>query len=57
MKTHYICDLQDGQGIATLFLVREKEIRTSSRSGKSWLELDLVDRTEEFPRKCGIISR
>ena len=51
MKTHYICDLQDGQGIATLFLVREKEIRTSSRSGKSWLELDLVDRTGRISAK------
>jgi 3'-5' exoribonuclease len=51
VKTHYICDLQDGQGIATLFLVREKEIRTSSRSGKSWLELDLVDRTGRISAK------
>jgi 3'-5' exoribonuclease len=51
VKTHFICDLQDGQGIATLFLVREKEIRTSSRSGKSWLELDLVDRTGRISAK------
>ena len=51
MKTHYICDLQDGQGVASLFLVREKEIRTSSRSGKSWLELDLVDRTGRISAK------
>ncbi len=51
MKTHYICDLQDGQGVATLFLVREKEVRTSSRSGKSWLELDLVDRTGRISAK------
>lgn len=51
MKTHYICDLQDGQGVASLFLVREKEVRTSSRSGKSWLELDLVDRTGRISAK------
>ena len=51
MKNHYICDLQDGQGVASLFLVREKEIRTSSRSGKSWLELDLVDRTGRISAK------
>jgi 3'-5' exoribonuclease len=51
VKTHYICDLQDGQGVASLFLVREKEIRTSSRSGKSWLELDLVDRTGRISAK------
>jgi 3'-5' exoribonuclease len=51
VKTHFICDLQDGQGVATLFLVREKEVRTSSRSGKSWLELDLVDRTGRISAK------
>jgi 3'-5' exoribonuclease len=51
VKTHYICDLQDGQGVTSLFLVREKEIRTSSRSGKSWLELDLVDRTGRISAK------
>jgi 3'-5' exoribonuclease len=51
VKTHYICDLQDGQGVASLFLVREKEVRTSSRSGKSWLELDLVDRTGRISAK------
>ena len=51
MKTHYICDLSDGQAVTSLFLVREKEIRTSSRSGKSWLELDLVDRTGRISAK------
>jgi 3'-5' exoribonuclease len=51
VKTLYICDLQDGQGVSSLFLVREKEIRTSSRSGKSWLELDLVDRTGRISAK------
>jgi 3'-5' exoribonuclease len=51
VKTHYICDLQDGQAVTSLFLVREKEIRTSPRSGKSWLELDLVDRTGRISAK------
>jgi 3'-5' exoribonuclease len=51
VKTHYICDLQDGQGVASLFLVREKEVRTSIRSGKSWLELDLADRTGRIAAK------
>ncbi len=51
MKTHYISDLQDGQGVASLFLVREKEVRTSVRSGKSWLELDLADRTGRIAAK------
>jgi 3'-5' exoribonuclease len=51
VKTCYICDLQDGQGVASLFLVREKEVRTSVRSGKSWLELDLADRTGRIAAK------
>jgi 3'-5' exoribonuclease len=51
VKTHYISDLQDGQGVASLFLVREKEVRTSARSGKSWLELDLADRTGRISAK------
>ena len=37
--------------VASLFLVREKEIRTSARSGKSWLELSLGDRTGSIPAK------
>jgi 3'-5' exoribonuclease len=49
MKTHYVADLQEGQLFTTLFLVREKEIRTSARTGSSWLQLELADRT-------GIIS-
>jgi len=45
MKSQYIADLADGQVVASLFLVREKEVRTSARTGKSWLELNLADRT------------
>src|SRR5579863_3698996 len=51
MKSHFIVDLADGQTVASLFLVREKEIRTSVRSGKSWLELSLGDRTGAIPAK------
>ena len=45
MKSQFIADLADGQAVSSLFLVREKEIRTSARTGKSWLELDLADRS------------
>jgi 3'-5' exoribonuclease len=51
MKSHYVSDLQDGQAITSLFLVGVKEIRTSQRTGKSWLELALRDRTGSIPAK------
>jgi 3'-5' exoribonuclease len=51
MKSHYVSDLQDGQAITSLFMVGVKEIRTSQRSGKSWLELVLRDRTGSIPAK------
>jgi 3'-5' exoribonuclease len=51
MKSHYVSDLQDGQAVLSLFLVAVKEIRTSQRSGKSWLELALRDRTGSIPAK------
>ena len=51
MKTHYVADLQEGQLFTTLFLVREKEIRTSLRTGSSWLQLELADRTGTIPAK------
>jgi 3'-5' exoribonuclease len=51
MKTQYVSDLQDGQAVTTLFLVREKEIRTSQRTGTSWLQLELSDRTGTIPAK------
>ncbi len=51
MKSHYVSDLQDGQGVTSLFMVGAKEIRTSQRSGKSWLELALRDRTGSIPAK------
>ncbi len=51
MKSHYVSDLQDGQAVTALFLVGAKEIRTSQRSGKSWLELALRDRTGSISAK------
>ena len=51
MKSHYVSDLQDGQAVTSLFLVARKEIRTSQRSGKSWLELALRDKTGSIPAK------
>ena len=45
MKSQYVSGFQEGQVVNSLFLVRDKEIRTSARTGKSWLELDLTDRT------------
>jgi len=51
MKSQFITDLADGQIVNSLFLVREKEIRTSARTGKSWLELSLADRSGSIPAK------
>lgn len=51
MKSHFITDLADGQIVASLFLVREKEVRTSQRTGTSWLHLELADRTGTIPAK------
>ncbi|MGD1210235.1 MAG: HD domain-containing protein [Candidatus Acidiferrales bacterium] len=51
MKSHFIIDLADGQTVASLFLVREKEVRTSARTGASWLHLELADRTGTIPAK------
>jgi len=51
MKSQYIADLADGQVVASLFLVREKEVRTSARTGKSWLELNLADRSGTIAAK------
>jgi 3'-5' exoribonuclease len=51
MKSHFIADLADGQAVASLFLVREKEVRTSARTGSSWLQLELADRTGTIPAK------
>jgi 3'-5' exoribonuclease len=45
MKSHFVVDLSDGQIVVSHFLVREKEVRTSVRTGNSWLQLELVDRT------------
>jgi len=51
MKTHYVADLQEGQALTAHFLVLEKEIRTSPRTGTSWLQLELGDRTGSIPAK------
>ncbi|MGH9865186.1 MAG: 3'-5' exoribonuclease YhaM family protein [Candidatus Acidiferrales bacterium] len=51
MKSAFITDFQDGQAVATFFLVREKEIRTSARTGKSWLRVALADRTGTIEAK------
>jgi 3'-5' exoribonuclease len=51
MKSPCVSELTDGQQVSTLFLVREKEIRVSARSGKSWLELSLGDSTGSIPAK------
>jgi 3'-5' exoribonuclease len=45
VKPLFIADLADGQLVSSLFLVREKEVRTSARTGSSWLHLELADRT------------
>jgi 3'-5' exoribonuclease len=51
MKSGFVRDLADGQAVTSLFLVREKEIRTSPRTGKSWLQLSLGDRTGTISAK------
>lgn len=51
MKTGFVRDLADGQAVVSLFLVREKEVRTSPRTGKSWLQLSLGDRTGTISAK------
>lgn len=51
MKPQYVAELADGQVVSSLYLVREKEIRTSPRTGKSWLELSLADRSGSIPAK------
>ncbi len=51
MKSAYVADLQPEQAVNSLFLVRDKEIRTSTVTGKSWLQLELVDRTGTIEAK------
>src|SRR5579871_3986341 len=51
MKSQFVADLADGQAVGSHFLVREKEIRTSTRTGSSWLQLELADRTGTIPAK------
>jgi len=51
MKPRFVADLTDGQAVLSQFLVCEKEIRTSSRNGSSWLQLELGDRTGSISAK------
>lgn len=51
MKKLHVADLKDGDAVTIHLLVREKEIRTSARTGKSWLELSLADRTGSIAGK------
>jgi 3'-5' exoribonuclease len=51
VKKLHVADLKDGDAVTLQLLVREKEIRTSPRTGKSWLELSLADRTGSIPAK------
>ena len=51
MKSHFVADLSEGQSVASFFLVREKEIRTSVRTGSSWLHLELTDCTGSISGK------
>ena len=51
MKSSFVVDLKDGQALTSLFLVREKEIRSSPRTGRSWLQLALSDRTGKIEAK------
>jgi 3'-5' exoribonuclease len=51
MKTPYLSELKDGQPVDGLFLVCEKEIRTSARSNTSWLQVQLGDRTGSISAK------
>jgi 3'-5' exoribonuclease len=51
MKSGFVRDLADGQAVVSLFLVHEKEIRTSPRTGKSWLHLSVGDRTGTISAK------
>jgi 3'-5' exoribonuclease len=44
MKTSFVSDLGTEQAITSFFLVNEKEVR-NSRAGKSYLRLDLGDRS------------
>jgi 3'-5' exoribonuclease len=51
VKPAYIADLQPDQTVTSLFLVRSREVRTSGKSGASWLQLELVDRTGSIEAK------
>jgi 3'-5' exoribonuclease len=45
VRACFIADLKDGQSVAAVFLIRSKELRTSSKSSKQWLQFELADRS------------
>jgi 3'-5' exoribonuclease len=51
MKSPVVADLKDGQSVEGIFLVCEKEMRTSARGNASWLQLELGDRTGSISAK------
>ena len=51
MKSPSVADLKDGQSVEALFLVCEKEVRTSARANTSWLQLELGDSTGSISAK------
>jgi len=51
MKAAYVSDLSADQVITSFFLVCDKEIRTSPNTGKSWLVLELGDRSGTISAK------
>lgn len=51
MKSVFVATLPLDQAISCLLLVREKEVRTSARTGRSWLQLELADRTGSISAK------
>jgi len=51
VKSQFVADLAEGQAVSSPFLVREKEIRTSARTGTSWLQLELADRSGTISAK------
>jgi 3'-5' exoribonuclease len=51
VKKQFVADLKEGEAVSAHFLVKGKEVRTSPRSGKSWLELNLADRTGSIAGK------
>lgn len=51
MKDHFVASLEADKQFISYFLVSQKEIRTSPATGKSWLHLELSDRTGSIEAK------